>query len=287
MSSRPIDPETGNPISVRDIAAYDATIVRANVAPGTKYWKIVDAYHLSGQQNKGNHNIYVDMLNADGSRRNGAHCNLYFSGDKHNVLSGSPRAVLTIDKPATEPGTNAPMFRGTFYAVEGADMPSDKATGFNSEWPDEEAGNTNGHHSFMVIFQEAMADGTTGVATGAIRGSVSNGAGRSINLSGNNVNVTAPIGADGSFGFDNVAPGTYTLTVVGTNVTASVLVSAGQQANISLTLPTGGTPPGNELENLKQQIAQLQQQLEQANSERVKLSAVLAQIKQALQNAGM
>src|SRR5437588_4817457 len=134
----PIDPITGNPMSERDITKYGASIVHAAVASGAKYWKIVDAYHLSGQQNRGNHNLFVDVLNADGTRRNGAHCNLFF-GEHSNVL--------TVDKPANEPGTNAPMFRGNFYDIEGADLPSDKAIHFNTEWPDEEEGNTNGHHS--------------------------------------------------------------------------------------------------------------------------------------------
>src|SRR5947209_14608081 len=101
----PLDPNTGNPLSQRDITKYGASIVRANVAAGTRYWKVVEAYHLSGQQNRGNHNLFIDMLNADGTRRNGAHCNLYFGeyGDHH--------ALLTLDKPPKEPGTNAPMFR--------------------------------------------------------------------------------------------------------------------------------------------------------------------------------
>src|SRR5712692_2634579 len=147
----PIDPETGNEMSVRDITHYGASIVRSNAPPDTKYWKIIDAYHLPGRQNRGNHTLFVDMLNADGTRRNGAHCNMYI-GDK--------MFTNTLDKPANEPGTNFPMFRGPRYDVEGADMPSDKAVGFNTDLPDEEVGNTNGHHSFMVIFQEATASGT-------------------------------------------------------------------------------------------------------------------------------
>ena len=72
----PIDPGTGNPSSERDITKYGASIVRAAVASGTKYWKIVDAYHLSGQQNRGNHHLFADVLNADGTRRMGAHCSV-------------------------------------------------------------------------------------------------------------------------------------------------------------------------------------------------------------------
>lgn len=273
MSNRPIDPETGNPMSVRDIAQYEASIVRVSPPVGTKYWKIVDAYHLSGQQNKGNHNVFIDMQSADGTRCKGSHCNLYFGGDKNTLLSDPPRAVLTIDKPDNEPGgTNAPMFRGNFYAVGGADMPSDKATGFNSVHPDEEGGNTDGHHSFMVVFRETVAAGG-GVLTGGVRGNIINGVGLTVTLTGANVNLSATVGGDGSFSFDNVPPGTYNLAVTGTSVAAPVVVSAGQTATVTLTVPGNG---GN-----------LQQQLNQALAERDKYKNVLAQIKQLIQNAGL
>ena len=150
----PTDPVSGNPMSERDIGKYGASIVPAPVAAGTKYWKIVDAFHLSGQQNRGNHNLYIDMLNADGTRRNGAQCNLSFG------QFGEHSAVLTIDKPANEPGTIAPMYPGNFYDVAGAGMPSDKAIHLSTDWPDEEASNTQGHHSFMVIFQELVGAAT-------------------------------------------------------------------------------------------------------------------------------
>ncbi len=274
-----------NPHSQRDISKYGASIVRANVPPGTKYWKVVDAFHLSGQQNKGNHNVFVDVLNADGSRRYGAHVNVYFGqyADKF--------AVLTIDKPANEPGSNAPMFRGNFYDVEGADLPSDKAVHFTADLPDEEDGNTNGHHSYMVVFQETVAP-QVGSTTGSIRGSVTNGAGRSILLAGNGVNASAPIAGDGSFGFDNVSPATYQLTVSDTSVTTSVKVSAGQQANVSLTVPpdNGGDEINalkQQIAQLQQQIAQLQQQLTQASADRDKYKTALTQIKQTVQGAGV
>ena len=178
----PIDPITGNPMSERDITKYGASIIRASVPAGARYWKIVDAYHLSGQQNRGNHHLFLDVLNADGTRRMGARLNLYFAGRT---------ALVTIDKPVNEPGTNVPMFRGNYYDIEAADLPSDKAIHFNTEWPDEEGGNENGHHSFMVIFQETVAGTAT---TGSIRGIVTNGAGMTVTLAGGAVSVLTQAG---------------------------------------------------------------------------------------------
>lgn len=273
----PIDPITSNPMSERDITKYGASIIRANVASGVKYWKIVDAYHLNGQQNRGNHNLFADVLNADGTRRMGAHCGLYFGGRT---------AQLTVDKPPNEPGTNAPMFRGNYYDIEASDQASDKAIHFNSEWPDEEEGNTNGHHSFMVIFQETVAGDVT---TGSIRGMATNGGGMTITLTGGAVNVSTQAAADGSFGFDLVPPGSYTLAVQGTSVSVPVTVQAGQQASATLVVPPN--PDSDALKRqiaaLQAQLAQVQQQLAQTAADRERYNAALAQIKQTVQNAGL
>jgi hypothetical protein len=284
-ADRPIDPETGNPMSLRDISAYGASIQRAaNLPPGTRYWKITDAYHLSGRQNRGNRHVFVDVLGMDGTRRYGAKCHLSFAGRS---------AELTIDKPTNEPGTNAPMYTGNVYDIEASGMPSDKAVGFRTEHPDEEAGNTWGHHSFMVTFREAVFEDGAPITTGSIRGTITNGAGRTVLLAGDNVSNSTTAGADGTFGFDNLAPGAYTLTVAGTAVSASVTVAAGQQASVTLNLPAE-PPPSDEIANLQRQIAALQaqiaaltQQLADANAAQAKLADVLNQIKQVIQNAGM
>jgi hypothetical protein len=273
----PIDPTTSNLGSERDITKYGASIVRTAVAYGTKYWKIIDAYHLSGQQNRGNHNLFADVLNAGGTRRMGAHCTVYFAGHT---------ALLTIDKPPNEPGANAPMYRANFYDIEASDLPSDKAMHFNTEWPDEEEGNTNGHHSFMVVFEETIAGDAT---TSSIRGTVTNGAGMTVTLSGAGVNVSTQAAADGSFGFDLVPPGDYTVAVAGTAVTAAVSVQAGQQASVTLLVPANPDIEAlkRQIAVLQAQVAQLQQQLAQAASDRDRYGAALGQVKQIVQNLGL
>ncbi|MBI5876385.1 MAG: hypothetical protein HZB53_01940 [Chloroflexi bacterium] len=285
MPDRPIDSDTGNPMSLRDISAYGASIQRASgLPPGTRYWKIVDAYHLSGRQNRGNRNLNVDVLAMDGTRRYGAKCRLVWAGRS---------ADLTIDKPGNEPGTSTPMYAGNFYDIEALGMPSDKAVGFGTEHPDEEAGNTFGHHSFMVVFREALFEGDAAPANGSIRGTLTNGAGRSVLLAGGNVNTSAIAGADGAFAFDDVPPGAYTLTVAGTAVSASVTVVAGQTASITLTVPADIPPPDDtadlqrQIAELQAQVASLTSQLAAANDAHAKAAGVLAQIKQVIQNAGM
>lgn len=285
MPDRPIDPETGNPLSLREITAYGASIQRASgLAPGTRYWKIVDAYHLSGRQNRGNRHLYVDMLGADGTRRYGAKCRLFFGGRSSD---------LTIDKPSNEPGTNTPLYAGNFYDIEALGLPSDKGVGFSTEHPDEEIGNAWGHHSFMVVFREALYEADGAPATGAIRGTAVNCGGRSILLAGGSVNTSTNAAADGSFAFSALAPGAYTLTVAGTAVSTAVTVVAGQTAAVSLTV-AADPPPGDGNGDLLKQIADLQaqvgalsKQLAESSAAQAKMAAVLEQIRQVIANAGL
>ncbi len=126
------------------------------------------------------------------------------------------------------------------------------------------------HEEYNIQFRAAK-DGVT-PAVGSIRGTVINGAGRSINLSGNALNLTAAINNDGSLAFDNIAPGTYTLSVVGTSVVGAVTVVAGQQAFVTLNVPSGVPPDTGELALLRQQVNQIQ--------------TILRQIAKALEDAG-
>jgi hypothetical protein len=106
----------------------------------------------------------------------------------------------------------------------------------------------------MVVFQESLFDPNALPVTGSIRGTVVNGAGRTILLSGSGVNASTTAGSDGSFGFDLVAAGTYTVSVASTSVSAQVTVVAGQQANVTLTVPVSPPPP-DEIAELRRQIA--------------------------------
>lgn len=122
----------------------------------THYWRVVGVHHLTGKENMGNHHIYCDVLDEDGKRLNGSRL----------VMTQGTSAPLhaIIDKPAAEAGTNFPMWSTTLATVavdspDDAPLPSEAAIGIRSSHPDEEVGNTWGHHSFFVVFQRtALAD---------------------------------------------------------------------------------------------------------------------------------
>jgi len=117
----------------------------------THYWRVVGVHHLTGNENKGNHHAYADVLDENGQRVNGARLVL--------VQEGAGPLHAVVDKPANEAGTNFPMWsntRGTLSVSWPADhpLPSEQVGVLRTDHADEEAGNTWGHHSFYVVFQK-------------------------------------------------------------------------------------------------------------------------------------
>lgn len=116
-------------------------------AESGKYWKVIGVHHLTGQENGGNHHVFCDVLDENGVRIYGTRLAL--------SQINSPVVWAVIDKPQNEPGTNFPMWlstNGTVY-VDG-DLISESVTGLTSRHPDEDFGNTFGHHSFYIVFQK-------------------------------------------------------------------------------------------------------------------------------------
>jgi hypothetical protein len=122
----------------------------SNLGAAQQYWRVVGIHHLTGPENMGNHHTYVDVLDEQGKRINGARLVL--------KQEGAAPVFAVVDKPANEAGTNFPMWSNTraTVAVESA-LPSEAVTGLRSDHADEEVGNTWGHHSFYVVFQRTTA----------------------------------------------------------------------------------------------------------------------------------
>lgn len=131
-------------------AGYGVTVKPADTLPGQPYWRVIGIHHLTGDENRGNHHVFCDVLDEQGKRIKGARIGI--------LNSNLPPVYAVIDKPDNEPGANAPMSSGDLLAlyVHG-EHPSEKAQGFRSTHPDEEIGNTWGHHSFYVVWQRVKA----------------------------------------------------------------------------------------------------------------------------------
>jgi len=122
-----------------------------------QYWRVIGVHHLTGAENMGNHHAYCDVVDADGKRIQSARV----------VLEQSNTAPLfaVVDKPPNEAGTNFPMWSNTRATVSVAwpadnPLPSEKVGVLRTDHPDEEVGNTWGHHSFYVVFQLATISKT-------------------------------------------------------------------------------------------------------------------------------
>lgn len=121
-------------------------------SPIKSRWRAVEARHLSPEENKGKHNIYVDAVDEDGQRVQGVSLRWAWDG-------GGEQKPIAMDKPEGEPMCNIPMWKGQMVAVwRGED--SDIVTGLHTMHGDEagpggELWNSNGHHSFYIKFQRA------------------------------------------------------------------------------------------------------------------------------------
>lgn len=116
------------------------------------YYKVMGLYHLSPPENRGNHHVYVEVLNKDGLQQRNMKVEL-FPNDH------MPPYINVLDKPLNEAGTNFPLWNGepVRVGVHG-EITSEQAKGMHIHHDDEGNGNTWGHHSFYVLFQLTVND---------------------------------------------------------------------------------------------------------------------------------
>ena len=94
---------------INDAEAYGVRVVPVAAPAGQTVWRTVRVHHLTPAENGGNHHIYLDLLDEQGRRVNGARARVTWPGGEQ---------IVTVDKPPTEPGTNCPMWKKQIYAVE-------------------------------------------------------------------------------------------------------------------------------------------------------------------------
>jgi hypothetical protein len=129
-----------------DAARLGVTIVPAPA--GKVQAHCIGVHVLTGDENRGLHNVYFDVVDEVGDRVPGAAVVWMWFGREGDPL------VVVCDKPEHEPYGNYPM---------GADMldtecwvlgtASAHVRGLTTRHPDEPPGNTWGHWSYYVVFQ--------------------------------------------------------------------------------------------------------------------------------------
>jgi hypothetical protein len=217
--------------AINDATAYGVTVAVADVPAGTTYWRAMRVHHLTPDENHGNHHIFLDALDEAGDRVPGAQVRVTWEGGEQ---------VLTVDKPANEPGTNFPMWKWQVCTVVMLGLPSDRVANLHTGHSDEPpgVGNTLFHHSFQVEFQRSVKDSGPPPAQSVIAGTVNNGEGMTLILTrdGKTVGKTV-LDASGMYRFAELAAGTYRLRVDRTAVqSALIAVDGASSATVDLTI---------------------------------------------------
>jgi len=232
------------PQPINDAESYGVRVVPATVPEGEPFWRVTRVHHLSPKENHGLGHIFADVLDQAGNRIYGSRIHVTWDGG-----SGDP----VVDKPANEPGTNFPMFRGGVFTVEAigrpgdTPIPSDKVENLHTNHPAEGDGNSPGHHSFLVIFRKSIAGEAAPPPPpeqSVISGRVIRGAGETVVLTSEqgDERARATVDSDETYRFEQLPAGTYTITVAGTQLSKAGLRTNGTD---QITAPDIELPPTN------------------------------------------
>ena len=140
-------------------AKYGITVESHPAQPGETIIRCIGVYHLSKAENEQKHHVYLDLLNYDGVRTEGAIIDWEYVGEQ----SEKDSVAIILDKPITqEPAGNIPLWGNMLVSVGVNGQRSDIVRGLRTSHPDEaerviprevEVQNTWGHHSFYVVFK--------------------------------------------------------------------------------------------------------------------------------------
>lgn len=133
---------------------YGVTVLRHD----SPSWRVIGIHHLTPSENRGKRNLFIDVLDKNGRRVEGAVVHWVWEGMRPEQRPGP----LVLNK---RPNEIADIAMGSGQKVKiWIDDDSDLAGLFHTGHPDEhgpngEVWNSIGHHSFLCVFQET--GGTT------------------------------------------------------------------------------------------------------------------------------
>lgn len=145
---------------VNQAAQYGARVQPADVPAGSLYWKVVNVRHLSPDENRGKHNVFVRVLDENGARVRDPNLRIGWTWEgRREDERADPK---TLDKPDGELGFgDVDLFKGqhTEVWIEGDGLPGDHVLNLHTDHEpaektaDGQDGNTRFHHSYLVTFQ--------------------------------------------------------------------------------------------------------------------------------------
>lgn len=130
---------------VNQAADYGVNVIKADPGPA---WRCIGIFKLTPQENRGRHNVFLDVLDEQGNRTRQPVINWTWYMD-------APQQTVRLDKPDNEPAADIPVEESytVTLRVNGNGLPSDSVGGIHTRHADEGEGSTYGHHSFYVVFQ--------------------------------------------------------------------------------------------------------------------------------------
>ena len=116
-------------------------------------WIAERVRHLTGEENHGNHHVYVDAEGPDGADLRNTGLNIFYGWD--GIRDDEATPIVPINKPEGEFGCNVPIFSDTDMYIGMHGAPSDIVRGLRTDFGDDDGqdGNSWGHQSFHVVFR--------------------------------------------------------------------------------------------------------------------------------------
>lgn len=144
------------------LADYAVRMTAAPPTPGGACWRLVGIHHLTPEENRGGHQVFVDVVDERGARIAPGQAQVRWGWEGQRPDESAP--PKTLDKPAHEPAAVIDLFSGQRVWVEiaGQGLPSDRVANLHTGHADEhgpngEIWNSWGHHSFYLLFQRRAA----------------------------------------------------------------------------------------------------------------------------------
>lgn len=136
-----------------DMISLDDPLYQISIQrPQNPIWRVLGIHHLSPNENRGNHNVYIEMLCKQDEREGFRAIHWTWIGRQLNQPAPD---VFAGQKPLNEL-VDLPLNLGMIVSIwsNGSEI----VNGLSSNYPDEMDGNSIGHHSFFICFQEINFD---------------------------------------------------------------------------------------------------------------------------------
>ena len=138
-----VNPEPPRELDPR-LPSLNVVVQPAGVRPGQSYWRLVKVVWQNEEEARGDHTIYVEVLDEGGSRILNAPIEIRWTG--------AGITIFTEEKPANEYPANFPMYNTLgSYAVSLPGLPSDAIVGLGLGTAEQPAFTI--HTNFLLTFQ--------------------------------------------------------------------------------------------------------------------------------------